>query len=72
MVGMGSSIPKRNLLTCSKRFMAFGTGGSGIPLMAVPTLIAKLQRRQAIKATNEYEQERAFMTNAVNNSNISF
>jgi hypothetical protein len=49
-------ISKRNLLTASKKFMAFPSASNGILMMSVAVLGMKLQRRQANKAMSEYEQ----------------
>ena len=32
----------------------------------------KMQRRQNTKAMNDYEQEKTYITNVINNSNLSF
>lgn len=67
-----SSMTKRNLLTASKKFVAFPSATNGIVMMSVGVLGLKLQSRQVKKAMNDFEQERTYLSNAINNSNLAF
>jgi len=67
-----ANIGKRNLLTSNKKFLAFPSNTNGILLLSVTVMGMKLQRRQNNKAMNDYEQERTYITNSINNSNLAF
>jgi hypothetical protein len=66
------NIVKRNLLTSNKKFLAFPSNTNGILLLSVTVMGMKLQRRQNNRAMGDYEQERTYITNAINNSNLAF
>jgi hypothetical protein len=63
---------KRNLLSANKKFLAFPSNTNGILLMSVSVMGMKLQRRQHNRAMTDFEQERTYITNAINNSNLAF
>ena len=66
------NIVKRNLLTSNKKFLAFPSNTNGILLLSVTVMGMKLQRRQNNRAMGDYEQERTYISNAINNSNLAF
>jgi len=70
--GVSNMPVKRNLLTSNRKFLAFPSSSNGILLLSLAVIGMKLQRRQNTKAMAEYEQERTYITNAINNSNLSF
>ncbi len=72
LIRNGSNITKRNLLSGNRRFLAFPSASNGILLMSVAVVGMKLQRRQGGRAMGEFEQERNFISNAVNNANLTF
>ena len=72
MRSSGGNLGKRNLLTGNRRFLAFPSASNGILLMSVAVVGMKLQRRQGGRAMGEFEQERNFISNAVNNANLTF
>lgn len=72
MRGTGPGMLKRNLLSANKKFLAFPSASNGILLLSLSVLGLKLQRRQSSKAMGEFEQERPYISNAINNSNLAF
>ena len=67
-----NSMTKRNLLTSNKKYLAFPSSSNGILLLSIQVMGMKMQRRQNSKSMSDYEQERTYITNAINNSNLAF
>lgn len=72
MMRANNSNPKRNLLSSNKKFLVFPSASNGILLLSMTNMVNKLSKRQLLRNFGEIEQERAYLTNAVNNSSINF
>ncbi len=70
-VGMANGI-RKNLLSSNNKFLAYPNTNNGIVLLSLPNMVAKMTRRIQLKTYVEMEQERAFLTGSINNSNFSF
>jgi hypothetical protein len=71
-INLGEGAAKKNLFSSNKKFLVFPSASNGILIISIPNMITKFQRRLATKNMAEFEQERGYLTNAVNNANISF
>ena len=67
-----NGVQKRNMLTSNKKFLAYPSTSNGILLFSVTVMGMKMQRRQNTRSMSDYEQEKTYITNAINNSNLSF
>lgn len=71
-INLAQSASKKNLLSSNKKFLVFPSASNGILIISITNMVVKFQRRQTNKNFAEFEQERTYLTNAVNNANISF